>query len=184
MKRIAEMSDMSQVIRMLPRIKRHILNPDNMRWVHLTPDRTIILSYEQYVVYFYFFEPVKCPLQQPGFSFLFVFFGNFCNLTKGFWCKCDLWTVSHFKLKNVPYRFAVNATPQKMSDTAAQLESFMKDVAENRKERKPVRPNIIEVRLQQAYWMNLFNFRQNVSYWLPHQIKKKTFYIFFCFLWY
>ncbi|XP_028282436.1 presequence protease, mitochondrial [Parambassis ranga] len=69
MKRIAEMSDLSQVIRMLPRIKKHLLNPDNMR--------------------------------------------------------C-----------------AVNTTPQKMSDTAAQLEGFMKDVAENRKERKPVRANI------------------------------------------
>uniref|UniRef100_A0A671YS55 Presequence protease, mitochondrial n=1 Tax=Sparus aurata TaxID=8175 RepID=A0A671YS55_SPAAU len=78
MKRIAEMSDLSQVIRTLPRIKKHLLNPDNMR--------------------------------------------------------C-----------------AVNTTPQKMSDTAAQLESFMKDVSENRKERKPVRSNIVEVRYQQAY---------------------------------
>ncbi|CAJ1073000.1 presequence protease%2C mitochondrial [Xyrichtys novacula] len=71
MKRIAEKSDLSKVIRTLTRIKKHLLNPDNMR--------------------------------------------------------C-----------------AINATPQKMSDTAAQLESFMKDVAENRKERKPVRANIIE----------------------------------------
>ncbi|TDH05438.1 hypothetical protein EPR50_G00122200 [Perca flavescens] len=71
MKRIAEMSDLSQVIRTLRRIKKHLLNPYNMR--------------------------------------------------------C-----------------AVNTTPQKMSDTAAQLESFMKEVADNRKERKPVRSNIIE----------------------------------------
>ncbi|XP_076602007.1 presequence protease, mitochondrial [Chaetodon auriga] len=71
MKRIAEMSDLGQVIRTLPRIKKHLLNPDNMR--------------------------------------------------------C-----------------AVNASPQKMADTAAQLDRFMKDVAENRKERKPVRTNIIE----------------------------------------
>ncbi|XP_041805663.1 presequence protease, mitochondrial [Chelmon rostratus] len=71
MKRIAEMSDLSQVIRTLPRIKKHLLNPDNMR--------------------------------------------------------C-----------------AVNTSPQKMSDAAAQLESFMKEVAENRKERKPVRTHIIE----------------------------------------
>ncbi|KAM9349611.1 presequence protease, mitochondrial isoform 1-T1 [Symphorus nematophorus] len=71
MKRVAEMSDLGQVTRALHRIKKHLLNPDNMR--------------------------------------------------------C-----------------AINATPQKMSDTAAQLESFMKDVAENRKERKPVRNNIIE----------------------------------------
>uniref|UniRef100_A0A4W6CGR2 Presequence protease, mitochondrial n=1 Tax=Lates calcarifer TaxID=8187 RepID=A0A4W6CGR2_LATCA len=73
MKRIAEMPDLSQVIRTLPRIKKHLLNPDNMR--------------------------------------------------------C-----------------AVNTTPQKLSDTAAQLESFIRDVAENRKERKPVRSDITEVR--------------------------------------
>ena len=42
-----------------------------------------------------------------------------------------------------------------MSDTAGQLENFMKDVAGNRKERKPVRSNIIEVSFQQAYWMNI-----------------------------
>ncbi|KAK2896068.1 presequence protease, mitochondrial [Channa argus] len=71
MKRVAEMSDLSQVIRVLPRIKKHLLNPDNMR--------------------------------------------------------C-----------------AINAAPQKMSDTAAQLETFMKDIAENRRERRPVRPNITE----------------------------------------
>ncbi|XP_065809370.1 presequence protease, mitochondrial-like [Labrus bergylta] len=71
MKRVAELSDLSQVIRTLVRIKKHLLNPDNMR--------------------------------------------------------C-----------------AINTTPQKMSDTAAQLESFMKDVADNRKERKPVRSTIIE----------------------------------------
>uniref|UniRef100_A0A3Q1EMH6 Presequence protease, mitochondrial n=1 Tax=Acanthochromis polyacanthus TaxID=80966 RepID=A0A3Q1EMH6_9TELE len=65
MKRIAEMSDLTQVIRTLPRIKKHLLNPASMR--------------------------------------------------------C-----------------AVNATPQKMSDAEAQLESFLKDVAANRKEHKPV----------------------------------------------
>uniref|UniRef100_A0A3B4Z4I5 Presequence protease, mitochondrial n=1 Tax=Stegastes partitus TaxID=144197 RepID=A0A3B4Z4I5_9TELE len=74
MKRIAEMSDLTQVIRTLPRIKNHLLNPANMR--------------------------------------------------------C-----------------AVNTTPQKMSDTATQLESFMKDVAANKKERKPIRANIIEAGL-------------------------------------
>lgn len=36
MKRIAEMSDLSQVIRILPRIKKHLLNPDTMRWVLVT----------------------------------------------------------------------------------------------------------------------------------------------------
>ncbi|XP_062284541.1 presequence protease, mitochondrial [Scomber scombrus] len=71
MKKIAEMTDLSQVIRTLPRIKKHILNPDNMR--------------------------------------------------------C-----------------AINATPQKMSDSAGQLENFMKEVSGTRKERKPVRSNIIE----------------------------------------
>ena len=33
MKRVAEMSDLTQVIRTLPRIKKHLLNPDSMRWV-------------------------------------------------------------------------------------------------------------------------------------------------------
>ncbi|XP_039999440.1 presequence protease, mitochondrial [Xiphias gladius] len=71
MKRIAEMSDLGPVIRTLPRIKKHLLNPDSMR--------------------------------------------------------C-----------------AINSTPQKLSDTAAQLESFIKDIAENRRERKPIRANVIE----------------------------------------
>lgn len=71
MKRTAEMADLSQILRTLPRIKIHLLNPDNMR--------------------------------------------------------C-----------------AINSTPQQISDTAAHLEGFIKDVAKNRKERKPVRPNIIE----------------------------------------
>uniref|UniRef100_A0AAQ5XNV8 Presequence protease, mitochondrial n=1 Tax=Amphiprion ocellaris TaxID=80972 RepID=A0AAQ5XNV8_AMPOC len=44
-----------------------------------------------------------------------------------------------------PCRCAVNTTPQKMSDTAAQLESFMKDVAANRRDHKRVRANIISV---------------------------------------
>lgn len=50
------------------------------------------------------------------------------------------------------YRCAVNTTPQTMSDTAAQLEGFLKDIAENRKQRKAVRNNIIEVRYQQENW--------------------------------
>uniref|UniRef100_A0A3Q3FQN2 Presequence protease, mitochondrial n=1 Tax=Labrus bergylta TaxID=56723 RepID=A0A3Q3FQN2_9LABR len=83
MKRVAELSDLSQVIRTLVRIKKHLLNPDNMR--------------------------------------------------------C-----------------AINTTPQKMSDTAAQLESFMKDVADNRKERKPVRSNIIEEQNFQPCQMKTF----------------------------
>jgi len=31
MKRMAEMSDLGPVLRALPRIKKHLLNPDNMR---------------------------------------------------------------------------------------------------------------------------------------------------------
>uniref|UniRef100_A0A669EED7 Pitrilysin metalloproteinase 1 n=1 Tax=Oreochromis niloticus TaxID=8128 RepID=A0A669EED7_ORENI len=73
MKRTAAMADLSQIIRTLPRIKIHLFNPDNMRWVYNTP--------------------------------------------------------------------AI------VSDAAAHLEGFIKDVAKNRKERKPVRPNIIEVKL-------------------------------------
>uniref|UniRef100_A0A3B5MT50 Pitrilysin metalloproteinase 1 n=1 Tax=Xiphophorus couchianus TaxID=32473 RepID=A0A3B5MT50_9TELE len=71
LKRIAEMPDLSQVIRVLPRIKKHLLNPENMR--------------------------------------------------------C-----------------AINATPQIISDSEKELERFIKDVAENRKERKLIRANIIK----------------------------------------
>uniref|UniRef100_A0A674BUB5 Pitrilysin metalloproteinase 1 n=1 Tax=Salmo trutta TaxID=8032 RepID=A0A674BUB5_SALTR len=67
MKRVAEMPDLTQVLRTLPRIKRHILNPLNMR--------------------------------------------------------C-----------------AVNATPQKMSNAAGQLDNLMCNVASNKKDRKPVQP--------------------------------------------
>uniref|UniRef100_A0A8C1Y4W9 Pitrilysin metalloproteinase 1 n=1 Tax=Cyprinus carpio TaxID=7962 RepID=A0A8C1Y4W9_CYPCA len=73
MKRIAELTDLTSVLRKLPRIKRHLLNPENMR--------------------------------------------------------C-----------------AVNATPQKMSDAAGEVERFIANIAANRKERKPVRPTIVEVR--------------------------------------
>lgn len=71
MKRIAEMTDLTSVLRKLPRIKRHLFNLENMR--------------------------------------------------------C-----------------AVNATPQKMSDAANEMERFISNVAGNRKERKPVRPSIVE----------------------------------------
>uniref|UniRef100_A0A8C1Y169 Presequence protease, mitochondrial n=1 Tax=Cyprinus carpio TaxID=7962 RepID=A0A8C1Y169_CYPCA len=71
MKRIAEMTDLTSVLRKLPRIKRHLLNPENMR--------------------------------------------------------C-----------------AVNATPQKMSEAAGEVERFIGNIAANRKERKPVRPTVVE----------------------------------------
>uniref|UniRef100_A0A671NMK6 Pitrilysin metalloproteinase 1 n=1 Tax=Sinocyclocheilus anshuiensis TaxID=1608454 RepID=A0A671NMK6_9TELE len=71
MKSIAEMTDLTSVLRKLPWIKRHLLNPENMR--------------------------------------------------------C-----------------AVNATPQKMSDAAGEVERFMGNIAANRKERKPVRPTVVE----------------------------------------
>lgn len=50
-----------------------------------------------------------------------------------------------------PNRCAINSTPQKISDAAAHLEGFIKDVAKSRKERKTVRPNIIEVRLYREH---------------------------------
>ncbi|KAA0718652.1 Presequence protease, mitochondrial [Triplophysa tibetana] len=71
MKRIAEMTDLTSVLRKLPRIKRHLFNLENMR--------------------------------------------------------C-----------------AVNATPQKMSDAANEMERFISNVSGNRKERKPVRPSVVE----------------------------------------
>ncbi|KAG7455238.1 hypothetical protein MATL_G00254490 [Megalops atlanticus] len=71
MKRIAEMSDLTTVLRKLPRIKRHLLSPDNMR--------------------------------------------------------C-----------------AINATPQKMSDTSVEMEKFVNSITTKKKDRKPVRPHIVE----------------------------------------
>lgn len=71
MKRMAEMTDVTSVLRRLPRLKRHLLNPENMR--------------------------------------------------------C-----------------AVNATPQKMSEAAGEVERFMGNIAAIRKERKPVRPTVVE----------------------------------------
>lgn len=71
MKRVAEMTDLTPVLRTLHRIKRHLLNPENMR--------------------------------------------------------C-----------------ALNATPQKMSDAAGQLDNFICNIAANKKERKIVRPHITE----------------------------------------
>lgn len=41
MKRIAEMTDIKPILRKLPRIKKYLLNCDNMRWVpQLFPDRS------------------------------------------------------------------------------------------------------------------------------------------------
>ncbi|EMP41137.1 Presequence protease [Chelonia mydas] len=71
-KRIAEMSDIKPVLRKLPRIKKYLLNSDNMR----------------------------------------------CS---------------------------VNATPQQMSQASKEVENFLKGIARSKKERKPVRPHVIEV---------------------------------------
>lgn len=71
MKRVAEMQDLNHVIRTLPRLKKHLLNPQNMR--------------------------------------------------------C-----------------AINATPQKMSESSKHLETFLKDVSGNGKDLKPVRANTIQ----------------------------------------
>ncbi|XP_066508932.1 presequence protease, mitochondrial-like [Hoplias malabaricus] len=71
MKRMAEMTDLTAVLRKLPRMKRHLFNPENMR--------------------------------------------------------C-----------------AVNAAPQKMPDASVELEGFMRNISSHKKERKPVRPVIVE----------------------------------------
>uniref|UniRef100_A0A8C0JF39 Pitrilysin metalloproteinase 1 n=1 Tax=Chelonoidis abingdonii TaxID=106734 RepID=A0A8C0JF39_CHEAB len=71
MKRIAEMSDIKPVLRKLPRIKKYLLNSDNMR----------------------------------------------CS---------------------------VNATPQQMSQASKEIENFLKGITRSKKERKPVRPHVIE----------------------------------------
>ncbi|KAJ8396104.1 hypothetical protein AAFF_G00021770 [Aldrovandia affinis] len=71
MKRIAEMSDLTPVLRKLPRMKRYLLSKENMR--------------------------------------------------------C-----------------AVNATPQRMMDASVQVEKFMNNIATKKKDRKAVRPHIVE----------------------------------------
>lgn len=139
MKRIAEMSDLNQVIRTLPRIKKHLLNPDNMRWVHITPAD---MSSSKSTVWQ---MSVAVSVLSCFVEFCCLCCRNCRNLTKWFWYK--KYYIS--STESVPYRCAVNTTPQKMSDTAAQLESFMKEVAGNRKERKPVRTTVVEVSTSQ-----------------------------------
>lgn len=70
-----------------------------------------------------------------------------------------------------PYRCAINSTPEKVSDAAAHLEGFIKDVAKNRKERKPVRPNIIEVKLNRENKICVNE--------LIHCYNQSNFYLFF-----
>uniref|UniRef100_A0A8C4P4Q2 Presequence protease, mitochondrial n=1 Tax=Dromaius novaehollandiae TaxID=8790 RepID=A0A8C4P4Q2_DRONO len=72
MKRIAEMSDIKPVLRKLPRIKKYLLNSDNIR----------------------------------------------CS---------------------------VNAAPQQISEASKEVEKFIKGITKSKKERKPVRPHVIEV---------------------------------------
>ncbi|KAK2536502.1 Pitrm1 [Columba guinea] len=71
MKRIAEMSDIKPILRKLPRIKKYLLNSDNIR----------------------------------------------CS---------------------------VNAAPQQISEASKELEKFIKSIGRSKKERKPVRPHVIE----------------------------------------
>uniref|UniRef100_A0A663M360 Presequence protease, mitochondrial n=1 Tax=Athene cunicularia TaxID=194338 RepID=A0A663M360_ATHCN len=73
MKRIAEMSDIKPILRKLPRIKKYLLNSDNIR----------------------------------------------CS---------------------------VNAAPQQITEASKEVEKFIKGIARSKKERKPVRPHVIEVR--------------------------------------
>uniref|UniRef100_A0A2K5QPV1 Presequence protease, mitochondrial n=1 Tax=Cebus imitator TaxID=2715852 RepID=A0A2K5QPV1_CEBIM len=71
MKRIAEMTDIKPILRKLPRIKKHLLNGDNMR----------------------------------------------CS---------------------------VNATPQQMAQTEKVVENFLRSIGRSKKERRPVRPHVVE----------------------------------------
>lgn len=43
-------------------------------------------------------------------------------------------------------RCAVNATPQQLSQTERAVGDFLKSVGRSKKERKPVRPHVVEVR--------------------------------------
>uniref|UniRef100_A0A674BV77 Presequence protease, mitochondrial n=1 Tax=Salmo trutta TaxID=8032 RepID=A0A674BV77_SALTR len=81
MKRVAEMPDLTQVLRTLPRIKRHILNPLNMRWVkslHVTVTYQRLRFYYDFSLLtlrkvFYNFFGQMCvyliiPTQEPNFK--------------------------------------------------------------------------------------------------------------------
>lgn len=81
MKRIAEMTDIKPILRKLPRIKKYLLNCDNMR----------------------------------------------CS---------------------------VNATPQQMPQAEKEVENFLRNVGRSKKERKPVRPHIVEV-MEHGYAFHL-----------------------------
>jgi len=43
-------------------------------------------------------------------------------------------------------RCSVNAAPQQISEASKEVEKFIKGIARSKKERKPVRPHVIEVR--------------------------------------
>lgn len=48
MKRIAEMSDLTQVLRALPRIQKLVLNPESMRWVPVSAADKVVCSDVRY----------------------------------------------------------------------------------------------------------------------------------------
>ncbi|MGH0142639.1 UNVERIFIED_CONTAM: hypothetical protein FKN15_064573 [Acipenser sinensis] len=99
MKRIAEMSNLTPILRKFPRIKKHLFNPENMR--------------------------------------------------------C-----------------AVNATPQMMSEASLEVEKLMNLIARKKKERKHVRPNIIEVSV-----LNLPKVLYYVTYLSMHILFVKSIYL-------
>lgn len=74
MKRIAEMPDLSQVVRTLPRIKKHLLNPVTMRWVLVTAAGRIVQV-------------------QDAHSFTLLYFIS--NVILQHWLMCVLWQVFH-----------------------------------------------------------------------------------------
>lgn len=43
-------------------------------------------------------------------------------------------------------RCSVNAAPQQIPEASKEVENFLKGIARSKKERKPVRPHVIEVR--------------------------------------
>lgn len=43
MKRVAEMSDIKPILRKLPRIKKYLLNSDNIRWVPARKKRGVLV---------------------------------------------------------------------------------------------------------------------------------------------
>ncbi|XP_016110781.1 presequence protease, mitochondrial-like [Sinocyclocheilus grahami] len=160
MKRIAEMTDLASVLRKLPRIKRHLLNPENMS-PHFDDEqrlRVLVMMSAQelsngisYSGHMYAMTSAARTLAptadlQETFGGMdqVKFMKRIAEMTDLTSVLRKLPRIKRHLLNPENMRCAVNATPQKMSDAAGEVERFMGNIAANRKERKPVRPTVVE----------------------------------------